>query len=98
MWTGHERRSAARSLIVWRLCYALPAKNRLHKKVHGGRTINMSRDGILFTIARQLPIATPLELSIRWSVQAASRLVVHGRLVRCDAAFAAMKVERFEVR
>jgi hypothetical protein len=95
-WTGEERRNGPRSPVGWKLHYSLPTNGRLHK-VHNGKTLNVSRNGLLFTAVRPLAVDAPLELTIRWSHRAA-KLIVQGQIVRCDSTVAALKIAQCEIR
>jgi PilZ domain-containing protein len=67
-----------------------------------GKTIDISSGGILFTTSEQLPIGRLVEISVNWPAQlydtCALQLVAIGRIVRCDDAKAAMRIEWHEFK
>ncbi|HLK67418.1 MAG TPA: PilZ domain-containing protein [Bryobacteraceae bacterium] len=67
-----------------------------------GHTIDLSSGGILFDATRPLPEGLNVELSIAWPVLlhnvAPMQLVVCGRLVRSNGAYAAVRITQHEFR
>lgn len=67
-----------------------------------GKTVDISSGGILFTTSGPLPLGRLVEISINWPARLEGtcplQLVATGRIVRADAAKAAMRIERYEFR
>lgn len=67
-----------------------------------GTTVNISSSGVLFTAQTPLPVGRRLELSINWPAQLPGKvllkLVVHGRIVRCQGTEVAIRIEDHEFR
>src|SRR5215471_10039059 len=96
-----ERRSGRRFEIAldlrWRLLHA--------GKVNGsgtGRTVDLSRNGVLFEAMPRLPEGTNVELSIRWPVllrdATSLQLKVVGEVVRSEDGCAAVRMRHHEFR
>jgi len=67
-----------------------------------GRVVNMSSSGILFTTEREFPLGRRLEIAVAWPTKLDGRcplkLVVRGRVVRCEGNQVAVEIERSEFR
>jgi hypothetical protein len=67
-----------------------------------GRTLNISSGGILFTTEDRLALGRLLEVSVAWPAKLGGscrlKLVAVGRVVRADAAAAAIRIQRYEFR
>jgi hypothetical protein len=68
----------------------------------GGKTLNISSSGVLFTSEHLLLPGRRLELDINWPVQlnnqVALKLVARGRVVRFEDGRAAMEIQQYEFR
>jgi hypothetical protein len=71
-------------------------------KVCGGKTVNISSTGVLFWAQEPVKRGKRLGLSISWPAQLDGecelKLVVTGRVVRCEGALVAIEIERYEFR
>jgi hypothetical protein len=67
-----------------------------------GKTVDISSSGILFTTSEPLPTGRLVEISVNWPARLDGtcplQLVATGRIVRSDAAKAAVRIERYEFR
>jgi hypothetical protein len=67
-----------------------------------GTTVNFSGKGLLFASDYLFEAGSNVELALDWPVQldgrTALRLVVEGRVVRCDGGRAAVRILRYEFR
>ncbi len=67
-----------------------------------GRVVNMSSSGILFTTDKEFPLGRKVEIAVAWPAKldgrCALKLVVRGRVVRCDGDRVAVEIERSEFR
>ena len=67
-----------------------------------GKTLDMSSGGILFTTNERLPPCRMIEISVNWPARLDGtcllQLVATGRVVRSDAATAAVRIERYEFK
>ena len=88
-----DRRQADRFPLERDVRYKVLSK-RSTDEAGGGKTINMSSSGILFTSEHLLVPGKRLELSISWPAQlnnkTALKLVARGRVVRCEDGRAAL--------
>lgn len=68
----------------------------------GGKTLNISSSGVLFTSEQMLLPGRRLELSISWPVQLNDlvplKLVARGRVVRFEQGVAALEIQQYEFR
>jgi len=71
-------------------------------EVGTGQTLNLSSSGVAFTATRPLRIGAYVELSISWPVLLNNtcpiRLIVFGRILRCESGKIACSMERHEFR
>jgi hypothetical protein len=92
-----DQRLNGRYPIILELQYKLLNKGRVeHFGV--GRTLNISSGGVLFETADGLPSAAgPIELALNWPFMLEGicnlKLVMRGRIVRCDATSKAFAVK-----
>jgi hypothetical protein len=97
----NERRQADRFPLERDVRYKVLSK-RSTEEAGGGKTINMSSSGILFTAEHLLVPGKRLELSISWPAQlnnkTALKLVARGRVVRCEDGRAALEIQQYEFR
>ena len=67
-----------------------------------GRSLDISSGGILFTTNERLPTGRMIEISVNWPARLDGtcllQLVATGRVVRSDAATAAVRIERYEFK
>ena len=67
-----------------------------------GQTLNMGSGGVAFSLDRELPAGTFIELSISWPVHLDNgtpmRLVVFGRILRSGQGVSACSVDKYEFR
>ena len=82
--------------------YTILGEKKKLRQVGLGKTINMSGGGVLFTTESPLPEGERIELVVNWLARFDDalpvKLVLTGRLVRSDAAQAAMCIDRYEFR
>jgi hypothetical protein len=94
-----DRREDRRYGIELELRYKVIARSRLQLN-GGGRTLNMSSGGVLFSGDQDLPAGAFVELAINWPVLLQNTrpltLVVVGRVVRCEDGKVAIKTNRYE--
>ncbi len=68
----------------------------------GGRTVDMSSGGILFTTDQPLTCDIRLELCVNWPVRLDNscplKLVALGRVVRTEGLRAALAIDKYEFR
>jgi hypothetical protein len=98
---GSNRRRKTRFPIHRELRYKLLQDGRI-LEAGLGQTLNMGSGGVAFTLDRELPAGTFIELSISWPVQLDNgtpmRLVVFGRILRSGAGISACSVDKYEFR
>ncbi len=99
--SNSDRRSSYRFPIEREVRYkVVDGKNVL--KTGAGKTVDLSRNGILFTTERPLGGNSRLELSVDWPVKLDNgcplKLVALGRVVRVEHSQAAMSIEKYEFR
>jgi hypothetical protein len=96
-----ERRGGRRYGIQLDLTWKLVRRCRL-LDTGAGRTVDLSRKGILFDAGRDLPEGLNVELSIAWPVLlhdvAPLQLTVAGRIVRCEDRIVAIEMVQHEFR
>jgi hypothetical protein len=70
--------------------------------VGAGKTVDFSSGGVLFTTSEPLPTGRLVEISVTWPARLDGtcplQFVATGRIVRADAANAAMRIERYEFK
>jgi hypothetical protein len=70
--------------------------------VGAGKTVDFSSGGVLFTTSEPLLTGRLVEVSVTWPARLGEtcplQLVATGRIVRADAAKAAMRIERYEFK
>lgn len=68
----------------------------------GGKTVDISSSGILFTTERQLTPGKRVELAMSWPVRLNQscklKLVALGRVIRTELTRAAIVIEKYEFR
>jgi hypothetical protein len=71
-------------------------------EIGAGETINISSKGVLFNAQAPLRPGKRIELSISWPAQLDGKhdlkLVVCGRIIRCEGTNVALEVENYEFR
>ena len=91
-----DRRSANRFSIGLEVRFKVPGR-RSENGSGSGRTMNISRKGVLFTTDHYLAPGSRLELSISWpgplNGEASVKLMAHGRVVRCEGGNAAVEIK-----
>jgi hypothetical protein len=97
----NDRRQSDRFPIEREVRYRVLSK-RSAEEMGGGKTVNISSSGVLFTSEHVLLPGRRLELSISWPAQlnnkCALRLVARGRIVRFEEGHAAMEIQQYEFR
>ncbi|MFB3776424.1 MAG: PilZ domain-containing protein [Bryobacteraceae bacterium] len=95
-----ERRATKRYAIERSLRYRI--RGVRPALTGAGTTVNLSSTGVLFTTEQSLPPGKPVVLEIHWPVLLDEakplKLVTRGRIVWCDSATAAMRIEGWEFR
>ena len=70
--------------------------------VGAGKTLDFSSGGVLFTTSEPLPTGRLIEISVTWPARLDGtcplQFVAIGRIVRADAAKAAMRIKRYEFK
>ncbi len=70
--------------------------------IGAGKTINISSTGVLFNARAPLSPGKRIELSISWPAQLDGKydlkLVICGRIVRCEGTNVALEIEKHEFR
>jgi hypothetical protein len=98
-----DQRSKGRYPLALELQYKLLRGSRI-ERVGSGRTLNISSGGVLFKADDPLPARGSVELAMQWPflLQGACglKLVMRGRIVRCDAntRATAVRTEYYEFR
>jgi hypothetical protein len=97
----NERRASDRFPIEREVRYKVLSK-RSADEAGGGKTINMSSSGVLFTTEHFLMPGKRVEVAISWPAQlnnkTALKLVARGRVVRCEDGRAAIEIQQYEFR
>ena len=97
----NDRRQSDRFPIEREVRYKVLSK-RSGEEAGGGKTLNMSSAGVLFTANHELVPGKRMELSITWPAQlnnkCALRLVARGRVVRSVNGMAAIEIQQYEFR
>jgi PilZ domain-containing protein len=91
---GRERRAAPRVATVLEVRYRVFSGGTLIASGRG-RTVNMSNTGILFTTEGRLAEGDSAELLVAWPT--GLRMIVGGRLVRCQGAHAAIACRSYKI-
>jgi len=101
MSSASERRANERYPIVRDVRYRVISR-RGEPDGGAGKTVNVSRRGVLFTSEKPLPPRTRVELSISWPVQldgkCALKLVARGWIRRCRGNDVAVEIDKYEFR
>jgi hypothetical protein len=96
-----DRRCADRFPIERELRYKVLSK-RSQDEAGGGKTLNMSSSGVLFTSEHFLVPGKRVEVSISWPAQLNNstklKLVARGRVVRSEGGKAALEIQQYEFR
>ncbi len=96
-----ERRFSARFPVEQEIRYRL-VQSRTGSKNLVGKTLNISSGGVLFTTSEPLPPGHLVEMAIHWPVRLDGtcplQFVATGRVVRSEAAYAAVRIQRYEFR
>jgi PilZ domain len=96
-----ERRHSDRFPIEREVRYRVLNK-RGGEEAGGGRTINISSSGVLFTSEHMLLPGRRLEVSISWPAQldnkCALKLVARGRVIRFEPGRTAIEIQQYEFR
>jgi hypothetical protein len=99
--TKNDRRTKTRFAIEREVRYKLAEKGVV-VAAGSGQTINIASGGIAFTSEQALTPGGLVELSISWPVlldeTCPMRLIVFGRLLRCNGPNAVCSVEKHEFR
>ena len=96
-----ERRSHARYPITLDIEYKLLTTDS-GEQIGIGKTINISRFGVLFETTEALPARREVEVLIHWPVSkeltGPLKLVMRGRVIRSAGRLVAVRVSRHEFR
>lgn len=96
-----DRRASDRFPIEREVRYKVLSK-RSADEAGGGKTVNMSSSGVLFTSEHFLIPGKRVEVSINWPAQLNNKtplkLVARGRVVRCEDGKAALEIQQYEFR
>jgi hypothetical protein len=96
-----DRRHSDRFQIEREVKYRTLSK-RSGEDTGGGKTVNISSSGVLFTAERMLVPGRRMELSIGWPAQldnkTSLRLVARGRVLRWEGGRAALEIQQYEFR
>ena len=96
-----DRRHSDRFPIEREVRYRVLNK-RGGEEAGGGKTLNISSSGVLFTTEQMLLPGRRMELSISWPAQlnnkCALKLVARGRVVRFERGRAAVEIQQYEFR
>jgi hypothetical protein len=96
-----DRRCADRFPIERDVRYKVLSK-RSQDESGGGKTLNMSSSGVLFTAEHFLVPGKRVEVSISWPAQLNNttklKLVARGRVVRSEGGKAALEIQQYEFR
>ena len=99
--SSSERRSSDRFPIEREVRYRVMNK-RGAEEAGGGKTMNMSSTGVLFTTDSFLLPGKKLEVAISWPAQLDNKcplkFVARGRVVRSEAGMAAIEIQQYEFR
>ena len=99
--TENERRAKYRFRMEREVRYTLADEAAVGAS-GTGNTINISSGGIAFTSEKALKPGSLVELAISWPVLLGEtcpiRLIVFGRLVRCDGLTAVCSIDKYEFR
>jgi hypothetical protein len=91
-----DQRLSGRYPITLELQYKLLNKGRV-EHLGVGRTLNISSGGVLFEADGLLPPTCPIELALNWPFLLEGicnlKLVMRGRIVRCDKSSRAIAVK-----
>lgn len=95
-----ERRRTTRFPVNEELKYRVMHKS---SRMSGtGKTLNIGSGGVLFTTEEKLPLGRQVELSVNWPARLGGtcplKFVATGKVVRAEAAIAAVRIERYEFR
>jgi hypothetical protein len=97
----NERRRKSRFPIERELRYKI-ADRGVVVATGSGRTQDIGSGGVAFTAERQLTPGDLVELSVSWpaliSDTCAMRLVVFGRILRCNGVRAVTSIDKYEFR
>lgn len=98
---ANDRRCADRFPIERELRYKVLSK-RSQDEAGGGKTVNMSSSGVLFTSEHFLVPGKRVEVSISWPAQLNNttrlKLVARGRVIRSEGGRAALEIQQYEFR
>ncbi len=98
---ANDRRGSDRFPIEREVRYKVLSK-RSADEAGGGKTVNMSSSGVLFTAEHFLLPGKRVEVSISWPAQLNNKtnlkLVARGRVVRCEDGKAALEIQQYEFR
>jgi hypothetical protein len=96
-----DRRGSDRFPIEREVRYKVLSK-RSADEAGGGKTVNMSSSGVLFTAEHFLIPGKRVEVAISWPAQLNNKtnlkLVARGRVVRCENGKAALEIQQYEFR
>lgn len=96
-----EQRLHPRYPIVLDVEYRLINRGRI-ERLGSGRTLNISSGGVLMEVPEQMPSGGLIELLLNWPFLLEGvcplKLVMRGRIVRCDANGVAIKARHHEFR
>lgn len=96
-----DQRDHRRYPITLEIEYKLLSKGRV-ERVGAGKTLNISSGGVLFEARDVLPAGSPIEVLMNWPFLLEGvcplKLVIQGRVVRCDNRLVAVRCDHHEFR
>jgi hypothetical protein len=98
-----DRRGSTRMAIERDVHYkVLGIKKNIVKQAGFGRTLNMSRGGMLFTTETAIAPGEKIQVSVSWPAQLRGviplKLVAFGRVIRAEDGRAAIVIEKHEFK
>lgn len=96
-----DRRASDRFPIEREVQYKVLGRRAIEES-GGGKTINMSSNGVLFTAEHVLVPGKRVELAVSWPAQLNNtcrlKLVARGKVVRYEEGLAALEIQQYEFR
>ena len=96
-----EQRVHPRYPIALDVEYRLISRGRI-ERLGSGKTLNISSGGVLIEVTDPMPSGGPIELLLNWPFLLEGvcplKLVMRGRIVRCDARGVAIRARHHEFR
>ena len=97
-----DRRGSERFSVEREIYYRVVTNTRGMEVSGYGRTVNISSSGVMFTTEQLLPSRCRIQLEIDWPAKldnkCALKFVAEGHLLRSEAGFAVLEIQRYELR